>query len=63
MKILLIIPAYNEEENIETVVKEWHEVVEKYGIDNTNEEVRDSIVDIFSTYSMEEKLLLLPKHL
>lgn len=31
----------------------------KYGIDNTNEKVRDSIVDIFSTYSMEEKLLLL----
>lgn len=30
-KLYIVIPAYNEEENIENVVKEWHEVVEKIG--------------------------------
>ncbi len=29
--LYIVIPAYNEEENIETVVKEWHEVVSKIG--------------------------------
>lgn len=29
--LYIVIPAYNEEENIETVAKEWHEVVEKIG--------------------------------
>lgn len=31
MKVVLIIPAYNEEENIDMVVKEWHDVVKKIG--------------------------------
>lgn len=30
-KLYIIIPAYNEEENIEAVVREWHEVVNKIG--------------------------------
>lgn len=30
-KLYIVIPAYNEDENIENVVKEWHEVVEKIG--------------------------------
>lgn len=30
-KLYIVIPAYNEEENIETVVREWNEVVEKIG--------------------------------
>lgn len=29
--LYIIIPAYNEEENIDMVVKEWHEVVKKIG--------------------------------
>lgn len=29
--LYIIIPAYNEEENIESVAREWHEVVEKIG--------------------------------
>ena len=32
--LYIIMPAYNEEENIETVVEEWHEVVEKIGNDS-----------------------------
>lgn len=30
-KLYIIIPAYNEEENIEMVVNEWHCIVETYG--------------------------------
>lgn len=29
--LYIVIPAYNEEENIESVAREWHEVVEKIG--------------------------------
>ena len=32
--LYIVIPAYNEEENIDDVVKEWHEVVEKIGNDS-----------------------------
>lgn len=30
-KLYIVIPAYNEEENIEVVAREWHEVVERIG--------------------------------
>lgn len=30
-KLYIVMPAYNEEENIEDVVKEWHEVVKNIG--------------------------------
>ena len=30
-KLFIVIPAYNEEENIEEVARQWHEVVEKIG--------------------------------
>lgn len=30
-KLYIVIPAYNEEENIESVAREWHDVVEKIG--------------------------------
>ncbi|MCQ2482351.1 MAG: glycosyltransferase family 2 protein [Clostridia bacterium] len=33
-KLFIVMPAYNEEENIEQVVVEWHEVVEKIGPDS-----------------------------
>ena len=32
--LYIVMPAYNEEENIEKVVKEWHEVVSKIGNDS-----------------------------
>lgn len=32
--LYIVIPAYNEEENIDAVAKEWHEVVEKIGNDS-----------------------------
>lgn len=32
--LYIIIPAYNEEENIDSVAREWHEVVEKIGGDS-----------------------------
>lgn len=40
-KLYIIIPAYNEEENIEMVANEWHTVVETYG----NAESRLVIID------------------
>ena len=33
-KLYIIIPAYNEEENIEMVVNQWHKVVENIGSDS-----------------------------
>jgi dolichol-phosphate mannosyltransferase len=33
-KLYIVIPAYNEETNIEGVAKEWHDVVEKIGPDS-----------------------------
>ncbi len=30
-KLYIVIPAYNEEENIETVVAQWHEVIVNIG--------------------------------
>ena len=29
--LYIVIPAYNEQDNIEDVVKDWHPIVEKYG--------------------------------
>jgi dolichol-phosphate mannosyltransferase len=28
-KLYIVIPAYNEEDNIETVAREWHEMLKK----------------------------------
>ena len=30
-KLYIVIPAYNEEENIEAVIKDWYPIVEKIG--------------------------------
>lgn len=51
-KLYIIIPAYNEEMNIETVVKEWHEVLEKVG----EQASRLVIIDDGSTDSTFQKL-------
>ena len=33
--LYIVIPAYNEQDNIEDVVKDWHPIVEKYGSDKS----------------------------
>jgi glycosyltransferase involved in cell wall biosynthesis len=57
-KLYIVIPAYNEETNIETVAREWHEVVAK-----TNPESRLVVVDDGSKDSTYEKLQELAKQL
>lgn len=51
-KLFIVIPAYNEEDNIEDVVKEWHEVVEKIG-----EESKLVVIDDGSKDNTYKKLL------
>ena len=48
-KLYIIIPAYNEEENIETVVREWHEIAVKTGPESKLVVINDGSVD--NTYS------------
>lgn len=55
-KLYIVIPAYNEEENIDDVVNEWHEVVEKI-----NEESKLVIIDDGSRDNTYKKLLKLKK--
>lgn len=50
-KLYIIIPAYNEEENIEQVVREWHQVVE-----NTGKGSRLVVIDDGSKDSTYQKL-------
>ena len=56
--LYIVIPAYNEEENIEAVAKEWHEVVAK-----TGRESRLVIIDDGGKDSTYDKLLELQKEL
>ncbi len=51
-KLYIVIPAYNEEENIEDVVKDWYPIVEKVGGESRLVIINDGSKD--STY---EKLL------
>lgn len=51
-KLYIIIPAYNEEENIEDVVMEWHNVVKKI-----NKESRLVVIDDGSRDNTYNKLL------
>ena len=48
-KLYIIIPAYNEETNIESVAREWHEVVAKVGSDSRLVIINDGSKD--STYA------------
>lgn len=47
-KLYIVIPAYNEEETIVDVVREWHKVVENIGLDSRLVIVDDGSID--STY-------------
>lgn len=53
-KLYIVIPAYNEEENIEAVAREWHEVVTKVGETSKLVIIDDGGKD--STYQILEKL-------
>lgn len=56
--LYIVIPAYNEEENIDSVAKEWHEIVEQIGNESKLVIIDDGSKD--STYrklcSLQEKL-------
>lgn len=52
-KLYIIIPAYNEEENIEQVVNDWYPIIEKY---NGNGESRLVIIDDGSKDSTFKKM-------
>lgn len=55
-KLYIVIPAYNEQDNIDEVVKDWYPVVEKTGLDS-----RLVIIDDGSKDATYEKLLALAK--
>jgi len=57
-KLYIVIPAYNEEENIEIVVREWHDVVIKI-----NEQSRVAVIDDGSKDSTYTKLQEFQKEL
>ncbi len=57
-RLFIIIPAYNEEENIEAVAREWHDAVEK-----TNKQSRVVIIDDGSKDGTSEKLACLQREL
>ena len=53
-KLYIIIPAYNEEENIETVVNDWYPIVEKIGNGSRLVIIDDGSKD--STYELMKEL-------
>lgn len=53
-RLFIIIPAYNEESNIEQVVRDWYPVVEKYGTDSRLVVIDDGSRD--NTYKILEEL-------
>lgn len=61
-KLFIIMPAYNEEETIETVAKEWHEVVVRTGEGSRlliiNDGSKDSTYDKLEHLANELPLLL-----
>ena len=56
--LYIVMPAYNEEANIESVVKEWHEVVEKIGPESKLVVVNDGSKD--NTYGKLSSLIRRP---
>ena len=57
-KLYIVIPAYNEESNIRTVVEEWYPVVMKYGTDSrlllVNDGSKDSTLEIMKELASEK---------
>ncbi len=59
-RLFIVIPAYNEEANIEKVVKDWYPVVENHGNDSRLVVIDDGSRD--DTYKILEKLTVtMPK--
>jgi dolichol-phosphate mannosyltransferase len=61
-RLHIVIPAYNEEANIEKVVREWHRVVESLGDDGSklviiDDGSRDSTFEILNQLTSELKCL------
>ena len=52
-KLMIVIPAYNEEENIKGVIDDWYPIVEKYGEDSRIVIIDDGSKD--STYSIMQE--------
>ena len=52
-KLIIIIPAYNEEENIKEVINDWYPIVEKYGNDSQLVIIDDGSKD--STFEIMKK--------
>ena len=61
-KLYIVIPAYNEQDNIEEVVKDWYPVVEKTGAESRLVIIDDGSKD--ATYEKLQELcqLLDEKH-
>ena len=59
-KLIIVIPAYNEQDNIKDVINDWYPVVEKYGDDSQLVIIDDGSKD--NTFSiMEEEAKTRPK--
>lgn len=59
-KLIIVIPAYNEEENIKDVINDWYPIVEKYGTDSQLVIIDDGSKD--NTFGiMEEEAKTRPK--
>ena len=57
-KLFIVIPAYNEEENIKSVVDEWYDVVDKFGDDSrlliVNDGSKDSTYELMTEYAKDK---------
>lgn len=53
-KMYIVMPAYNEEANIEETVKQWHAVVEKIGLDSRLVIINDGSTD--NTFEIMQRL-------
>lgn len=59
-KLIIVIPAYNEQDNIKDVIRDWYPVVEKYGADSQLVIIDDGSKD--NTFSiMQEEAKNRPK--
>lgn len=61
-KLYIIIPAYNEEENIKNVIKQWYPIVKKVGNDSKllviDDGSKDSTFDIISELAKDKEDLI-----
>ena len=58
-KLYIVIPAYNEEANIETVIREWYPIIEERSEDSRLVIIDDGSKD--STYKIMQTLATIPQ--